>query len=326
MRRREFVTGLGGTMAWPLATRAQQPPTPPVIGFLDAGSLETRREFVAGVHRGLSETGYVEGRNLGVEYRWAEYRLDRLRALADDLVSRHVAVIVAPQTPAAFAAKAATKSIPIVFLIGIDPVELGLVASLNRPGGNLTGISNLAVELTTKRLELMHKVVPAATPIAFLVNPTAPVTEPETRELRVAARTLGVRLLILNAGDPSEFEAAFATLVREGAGGLLVSGDTVFLNNYDPLVALAARHRVPAMYPDRKHTAAGGLISYGTNRPESFRLVGVYTGRVLKGEKPADLPVQLASRLELIINVKIANALGLTIPETLLAIADEVIQ
>jgi putative tryptophan/tyrosine transport system substrate-binding protein len=264
MRRREFICGIGSAAAssplWALAARAQQP-APPVIGFLDLGSLETRREFVAGVYRGLSEAGYVEGRNLGVEYRWAEYRVDRLRALADDLVRRQVAVIVTGQMPAAFAAKAATKSIPIVFLIGIDPVENGLIASLNRPGGNLTGISNLTIELTTKRLELIHQLVPAATSIAFLVNPTAPVTtEPETRELQVAARTLGVRLLMLNAGDPSEFEGAFATLVGERAGGLLVSGDTLFLNNPDPLVALAARHRVPVMYPDRKHTAAGGLI------------------------------------------------------------------
>jgi putative ABC transport system substrate-binding protein len=326
MRRREFIAGLGSAAAWPVAGRAQQPMVP-VIGFLDVGSLETHREFVAGVHRGLSETGYVEGRNLRVEYRWADYHVDRLRALADDLVRRQVAVIVAPQTPSAFAAKAATQSIPIVFLIGIDPVELGLVASLNRPGGNLTGISNLAIALTTKRLELMHKVVPEATSIAFLVNPTAPVTtEPEMRELRVAARTLGVRPLILNASDPSEFEAAFATLVRERAGGLLVSGDTVFLNNYDPLVALAARHRVPTMYPDRKHTAAGGLISYGADRPESFRFVGVYTGRVLKGEKPADLPIIRPTKFELVINLKTANSLGLTVPETLLATADEVIQ
>ena len=323
MNRRDFIAGLGAAV-WPVVARAQS--ALPVIGFIDVGSLETHREFVAGVHRGLSETGYVEGRNLGVEYRWAEYHVDRLRALATILVRRQVAVIVAPQTPAAFAAKAATKSIPIVFLIGIDPVENGLVASLNRPGGNLTGISNLAIALTTKRLELMHEVVPAATSIAFLVNPTAPVTtEPETRELQAAARTLGVRLLIVNAGDPSEFEAAFATLVREGAGGLLVSGDTVFLNNPDALVALAARHRVPAMYPDRKHTAAGGLMSMERTVPSCLPRWRLYRPRA-EGRETGHLPIIRPTKFEFIINLKTAKALGLTIPETLLATADEVIQ
>jgi putative tryptophan/tyrosine transport system substrate-binding protein len=326
MRRREFIAGIGSAAAWPLVAGAQQSALP-VVGFLDATSLETHREFVAGVHRGLSETGYVESRNLGVEYRWAEYRMDRLRALADDLVRRQVAVIVAPQTPAALAAKAATNSIPIVFQIGTDPVELGLVASLNRPGGNLTGLSIFSIALTTKRLELMREVVPVATSIAFLVNPTEGVlAETETRELQVAARTLGVHLLILNAKDPSEFEAAFATLVRERAGGLVVSGGTLFINTYDPLVALAARHRVPTMYPDRRHAAAGGLMSYGTDRSDAYRRVGVYTGRILNGEKPADLPVQRSTKIELVINLKTAKALGLTIPETLLATADEVIQ
>jgi putative tryptophan/tyrosine transport system substrate-binding protein len=326
IKRREFIAGLGSAAAWPLAARAQQP-TLPVIGYLDAGSLETRRESVAALHRGLSETGYFEGRNLAVEYRWAEDRLDRLPALAADLVRRQVAVIFATPTPAAVAAKATTKSIPIVFTTGADPVEIGLVASLNRPGGNLTGMSNLSTAVAGKRLALLHELMPAAPLIACLVNPTNPVfSEGETRELQDAARTLGVRLLILKASDPSEFEAAFATLVLERAGGLVVGSDVLFSNHSDQLVALAARYRMPAIYGYPATAAAGGLISYGTETLRSFRQAGVYAGRILKGEKPADLPVQQITKIDLVINLKTAKALGLTIPETLLATADEVIQ
>jgi putative ABC transport system substrate-binding protein len=328
MRRREFICGIGSAAAssplWPLAARTQ--PAPPVIGFLDAGSLETRRETVAAFHLGLSETGYVEGRNVAVEYRWAENHLDRLPALAADLVRRQVSVVVALPLPSALAAKAATKSIPIVFQVGVDPVEVGLVASLSRPGGNLTGIYNLNTAVVAKRLQLLHELVPAATSIACLVDPTnAVAAETQTRELQVAARILGVGLLILNASDQGEFDAAFATLVREGAGGLVVGSGPLFVNRTDQLVALAARHRVPVIYTGRA-TAAGGLMSYGTNFPDLYRQVGVYIGRILKGEKPDDLPVQQVTKIQLAINMKTAKALGLTIPETLLATADEVIQ
>jgi putative tryptophan/tyrosine transport system substrate-binding protein len=327
VRRREFIAGLGSTAAWPVVARAQQQAAMPVIGYLDPGSLETRRETLAAVHRGLSETGYAEGRNLAIEYRWGDYRLERLPALANDLVRRQVAVIVVTSTPAALAAKAATKSIPIVFEMGSDPVETGLVASLNRPGGNLTGISSLTAAVTAKRLELLHELMPAATLFACLVDPTdAVVAEAETRDLQAAARILGVRLLILKASDQSEFEAAFATLVRERAGGLLEGGGALFLNHPDQLVALAARHALPTMYWTRRATAAGGLISYGTDLPDAYRQTGVYTGRILNGEKPANLPVQQVTKMQLVINLTTAKALGLTIPETLLATADEVIQ
>jgi putative ABC transport system substrate-binding protein len=323
VKRRTFIAGLGSAAAWPLVTRAQQPAMP-VIGYLDAGSLETRREYVAALHRGLSETGYFEGRNLAVEYRWAEDRLDRLPALAADLVRRQVAVIVASPTPAAVAAKAATKSMPIVFTTGADPVEIGLVASLNRPGGNVTGMSNLDKVVAGKRLELLHELVPGATSFVYLVNPTNAVfADAETGELQTAARILGARLLILHASGPSEFEAAFATLVPGRAGGLLVGSDGLFLGHADQLVALAARYRMPAIYPA---PAAGGLMSYAPDRFGMFRQAGVYAGRILKGEKPADLPVQQVTKMQLVINLKTAKALGLTIPETLLATADEVIQ
>jgi putative ABC transport system substrate-binding protein len=256
IRRREFIAGAAGAAVWPLAARAQRPSIP-VIGYLDSGSLEANRERLASIHRGLSETGYVEGRNLAIEYRWAEFHYDRLLALADDLVRRQVAVIFAVgNTPSALAAKAATKSIPIVFAVGGDPVDTGLVASLNRPGGNLTGIALLVSTVTAKRLEMLHQLVPTATSIAFLVNPTDLVgAEFQTKALQVAAHALGVRLLILNASDPSEFETAFATLVSEGAGGLLVAGDALFTTHSDQIVALAARHRVPAIYPRRQTTA-----------------------------------------------------------------------
>jgi putative tryptophan/tyrosine transport system substrate-binding protein len=321
MRRREFIAGLGSAAAWPVVARAQQPAVP-VIGYLDAGSPETRRENLAALHRGLSDSGYFEGRNLAVEYRWAEYHNDRLPALAADLVRRQVAVIIGFNSTVASAAQSATKSIPIVFATGADPVDIGLVASLNRPGGNLTGISTLVGAVAYKRLELLHQLVPAASLIAVLTNPTNLVNT----DLQPAARTLGVRLLILKASDPSEFEAAFATLVQEGAGGLVVVGQPLFAGHFDRLVALTARHRVPTIYARHEATAAGGLISYGTDFPDAYRQVGVYAGRILKGEKPADLPVQQATKMQLVINLKTAKALGLTIPETLLATADEVIQ
>jgi putative tryptophan/tyrosine transport system substrate-binding protein len=327
MRRREFIVGLGATATSPLATRAQQPAMP-VIGFLQPGSPATSPgAFVTAVHRGLSETGYVEGQNLAVEYRWAEDRLDRLPGLATDLVRRPVAVIVTAGTAAAFAAKAATNSIPIVFVIGSDAVETGLVASLNRPGGNLTGISILFAAMAAKRLELLHELLPAATLFAYLVNPsTHGFAEAETRELQVAARALGVKLLILNASDQSELETAFATLVREKADGLVVGGDILFIDQSGQLAALATRHKVPAMYPNHEATVAGGLMSYGTDRPVANRQVGIYAGRILKGEKPAELPVQQVTKIPLTINLKTAKALGLTIPELIMVRADTVIE
>jgi putative tryptophan/tyrosine transport system substrate-binding protein len=326
MRRREFIAGLGGAAAWALAARAQQPPVP-VIGYLGNGTLETAAFFVRALKRGLSEAGYVEGRDLGIEYRWAEYRLERLPALAADLVRHRVALIVAGATPGALASKAATNSIPIVFQIAADPVATGLVASLSQPGGNATGIYNLTVDLAAKRLELLHEVLPAATSIAFLTNPTdSAFAEPEARELQAAARILGLRLLVLNASDKSEFEGAFAALAQERVGALLISGEAVFSNNRDPLVALASRYRVPAMHPNREHAEAGGLMSYTTDFSDVFRQVGLYAGRILKGEKPANLPVQQATKVELVINMKTAKALGITFPTALLVRADEVIE
>jgi putative ABC transport system substrate-binding protein len=324
MRRRKFIAGLGSAaIAWPVAARAQQPKMP-VIGYLALSSRDTSRDV--GFHRGLAETGYVEGRNVSVEYRWAEFRLEQLTALANDLVRRQVDVIVAITASAVYAAKAATKTIPIVFQMGVDPVENHVVASLNRPGGNLTGISVPFTALAAKRLELLHELVPTATSIGCLVNPERfAFNDTEIKELRVAANILGVQLLILNATDPSEFEAAFATLTRERAGGLLVSGYQFFSAHSDQLIALAARYRVPVIYPNHAHSAAGGLMSYaGTD--DARRQVGVYAGRILKGEKPSELPVVQSTKIELIINLKTAKALGLSFPLSLLGRADAVIE
>jgi putative ABC transport system substrate-binding protein len=278
--------------------------------------------------QGLKEAGYVVGQNVAVEYRWGDDHYDRLPALADDLVRRRVAVIIALTTRVALAAKAATKSIPIAFSSGSDPVDSGLVASLNRPGGNLTGFYSLIDQVQEKRLELLRDMVPNASLFAYLDDPTNSIgTRPrQLAQMEVAAGTLGVRLLILNASEPSELEAAFATLVREGAGGLILSGAAFFGNHFDQFVALTTRHRVPAIFPARNPVEAGGLISYGTDFPNMYRRVGGYAGRILKGDKPADLPVQQVTKIEMVINLKTAKALGLTIPETLLATADEVIQ
>jgi putative tryptophan/tyrosine transport system substrate-binding protein len=326
MRRRDFIAGLGGAAAWPLAARAQQRPAMPVIGYLGAGSLETARESLAVFYRALAEAGYVQGRNVAIEHRWAEGRLDRLPALAADLVRRQVAVIVATGTAATLAADEASPTIPIVFATGGDPVELGLVKSLNRPGGNLTGATALGVEVVAKRLEFLHELVPAVGLIAVLVYPATPLTEAETQELQIAARVLGVRLLILNASSQTDIEAAFATLVRERAGALVISGDVFFLSQQDQIVALASRHAIPAISAYRDFTAAGGLMAYGSPLTEIWRVVGNYTGRILKGEKPADLPVQRTTLVQLFINMKTSKALGLTFPITLLGRADEVFE
>jgi putative ABC transport system substrate-binding protein len=321
MRRREFITLLGGTaISWPLAARAQQAAMP-VIGFLNGVSPQAYALNVAGFLQGLKETGYIEGQNVTIEYRWAEGQYDRLPGMVADLVRRQVAVIVA-NTPAAPAAKAATTKIPIVFLSGDDPVQNGLVTSLNRPGGNVTGLTLISSALEGKQLGMLRELVPAATSIAFLVNPTNPNSEANVRGAQEAARTLGQQIHILNASTETEIDTAFQ--VRSDA--LVVAPDGFFINRSDQLVALAVRHAVPTMYPFRGFTAAGGLMSYGVSLPDQYRQLGAYTGKILQGAKPADLPVLQPTKFELVINLKTAKTLGLTIPPGVLAIADEVIE
>jgi len=324
MRRREFITFLGGAAAWPLTARAQQP-TMPVVGFLSGASPSAYAHLVRAFRQGLGETGYIQGQNVAVEYRWAEGQYDRLPALAADLVRRQVAVIAA-NSPAAVAAKAATATIPIVFSSGTDPVKLGLVTSLNRPDGNLTGVSNMNVELGPKRLELMHELVPTATVIALLVNPTNPNAEAILRDHQVAARTLGLQLPVVRASTEREIDTGFANLNELRAGALTIGGDPYFVSRSDQLAALTVRYAMPAIFEYREFAAAGGLMSYGGSVTDSYRQVGVYTGRILRGERPADLPVQQSTKAELIINLKVAKALSLAIPPGLLARADEVIE
>jgi len=327
LKRREFITLLGGAAAWPLAARAQQAKMP-VIGYLGVSSFENSagRSLLA-FKRGLAETGYVEDRNVAIEYRWADDQYDRLPALAMELVQRRVAVLAAAGSPAALPAKAATTVIPIVFMIGSDPVELGLVASLNRPGSNLTGVAYLNVEVAPKRLELLHEFVPTAKSIALLVNPANPVVaEAQSKELQAAVSTLGLRLQLVNASNPIEIEDAFATLVRDQVEALQIGVDPLFGNHIDQLVGLATRHKMPTIYAWREFTAAGGLMNYGSSIPDAFRQVGVYTGQILKGAKPADLPVRRPTKLQFVLNLKAAKALGLTVPATLFARADEVIE
>ena len=324
--RREFLIGLGATVAWPLVARAQQKAMP-VIGYLGAGSPGPWAPLVAAVQQGLSDTGYIAGQNLAIEYRWAEDRYDRLPALAADLVGRKVDLIVAIGGPAsALAAKGATATIPIVFSSVGDPVAEGLVASLARPGGNVTGFSNLATELAPKRLELLSELVPQARVIALLVNPHNTAHEGVARDVQEAARTKGVQLPILNAATEREIDAAFASLVQLHAGALLIGSDPFFFARREQLLALESRHAVPAIYWRREFAASGGLISYGPSFPAMYRQAGIYAGRILKGAKPADLPVQQPATFELVINLKTAQALGLTIPQSLLARADEVIE
>jgi putative tryptophan/tyrosine transport system substrate-binding protein len=326
MQRRTFLAAVGSVGLWPLAADAQQ--TRPVIGYLSSSSLAKTQDLVSAFRRGLAEVGYIEDGNVAVEYRWAEDHYDRLPQLAADLVRRQLAAIVIPgSTPGALVLKKATQTIPIVFLIGTDPVQTGLVTSLNRPGGNLTGFRLLDTEIAAKRLELLHEVVPSARTVALLVNQTnAAAAAAETKDMRMGAEALGIRLLVLNASNPTEIGAAFASLVNERADAVVVPGETFFTTQRELLVSLAARHAVPAIFQYREFVEAGALMSYGPNNLDAYRQLGIYTGRILKGEKPADLPVQQTTKIELVINLKTAKALGLTIPETLLATADEVIQ
>jgi putative ABC transport system substrate-binding protein len=328
MRRREFIAGLGSATAWPLAARAQQRALP-VIGYVSGWSSGDAPDYVAAFRQGLAETGYIEGQNVAIEYRWAEGHFDRLPELVADLVRRQVNVIVtANTTAAALAAKAATQTIPIVFLLGSNPVDIGLVASLNRPGGNVTGVTDLQTSVVTKRLGLLHELVPAAKAIGILVNPTNRVlAEADAKEAATAAAALGVRLVVLNTSSPAEIDATFVTIEREHIGGLLTNGDSYFMINRIQLATLAARHAVPTIFTFPENAAAGGLMSYGTDMIDTTRQVlGVYAGRVLKGEKPADLPVQQTAKLEFVLNLVTAKALQITFPLTLLAIADKVIE
>ena len=325
MRRRQFITLLGGVAAaWPLAARAQQ--AVPVVGFLNSASPGPYANNVAAFRQGVKEMGYVEGENVAIEYRWAEGQYDRLPALAAELIRRRVIVIAATSTPAALTAQKATATIPIVFTTSSDPVHLGLVASLSRPGANITGVSQLNVEVAPKRVELLHELVPAAMVIALLVNPTNPNVETVTRDLQAAARTRGLRSHVLHASNEREIDGAFATLAQLHADGLVIGSDVFFNTRTEQLGALAVRHAVPAIYHNREFVSAGGLMSYAGSIADSYRLAGVYTGRVLKGEKPAELPVQQATKVELIINLKTAKALGINVPLPLLGRADEVIE
>ena len=327
LSRRGFVMLLGGSaVAWPVVARAQNPAMP-VIGFLRSTAATGSEHIVTAFIRGLKEAGFVEGQNVAIEYRWADNQNDRLPALAADLIRRQVTVIVAAGIPAALAAKAATTTIPIVFEIAADPVEVGLVASLNRPGGNLTGVTTLNVELGPKRLELLHEVEPTTRSIALLVNPTSPVNaERLSTNTQTAARTLGLQLHVLHASTERDFETVFASLVQMRAGALVINNDAFFLSRSEHLAALTVRHAVPTIFAYREFTAAGGLMSYGGSLTDAYRLTGVYTGRILKGEKPADLPVQQATKVELFINLKAAKALGLTVPLIMQMTADEVIE
>jgi len=325
MKRRDFITMLGGAAAWPIAAHAQEQAMP-VIGFLGSTSPDLYANQVGAYRRGLSETGHVEGQNVAIEFRWAESQYERLPAMATDLIRRRVTVITAGALPAVVAAKAATTAIPIVFSIGVDPVAFGLVSSLNRPGGNVTGITNLNLELLPKQLEVLRELLPGATVMAALVNPTNPNADSQSSDLQAAARKLGLQLQILHASSDSDFDAAFAGLSQVRASALLIGSDAFFVSRSAQLGALTARHKVPAIYQFREFAAAGGLLSYGSSIIESYRQVGIYTGRILKGERPADLPVQQSAKVELIINMKTAKTLGLTFPLTLLGRADEVIE
>jgi putative tryptophan/tyrosine transport system substrate-binding protein len=326
MNRREAISFFGAApLAWPFATRAQQP-SMPVVGFLNAGSAGMASSLVDAFRKGLAETGYIEGKNVTIEYRWANGQYDQMPALVADLVNRQVAVLVVGTLTAGFTAKAATKTIPIVFASGTDPVDAGLVESLNHPGANLTGIASITQQILPKRLQYLRELIPGAAIVAMLVNPDARATAPSSAAALAAAQTLGVQIHFLSTKSDDELQHAFAMLSQLRADALLVTPDPFFEVRRDQLIALAARHAVPAIYFDRPFAVAGGLMSYGPDRPDISRQMGLYTGRILKGEKPANLPVQLPTKFELVINLKTAKALGLTVPTTILTTADEVIE
>jgi ABC-type uncharacterized transport system substrate-binding protein len=326
IERRKFLASLlgGAVTVWPLAARAQQ--ATPVVGFLNGASPDGYAPYVAAFRQGLNEAGYVDGQNVTIEYRWAEGHYDRLPALAADLIQRKVTVIAATTSPAARAAKTATSTVPIVFTTGDDPIKLGLVASLNRPEGNVTGVSNLIVELGSKQLGLLRELAPGTTAIAVLMNPNFPGTERQLRDVEAAARALGLQLIVLTASTEREMETAFATMAQKSGVALLVGVDPFFLERRDHIVSLAARHSIPAMYPVREFAVAGGLMSYGSDFADSYRQAGIYTGRIVRGEKPADLPVQRSTKFEFVINFKTAKALGLAVPNSMQLLADEVIE
>jgi putative tryptophan/tyrosine transport system substrate-binding protein len=325
MRRREFISLLGGVAAWPLAARAQQQAMP-VVGFLAPWGRNESPQLLAAFHQGLKEGGFVEGRNVAIEYRLAENQFERLPALAADLVQRRVSVIAAAATPAALAAKAASTTVPVVFEIGTDPVQLGLVLSLNRPGANVTGVTNVNSLVAPKRLELLHEILPAVKIAALLVNPANPAFNAQSGDVLPAARSLAMEVHVLTASTERDFAAVFAKVTELKAGGLVISPDAFFTAKEEQLAALAVSHAVPTIYENRKWVAAGGLIGYGGSQADSYRLTGVYVARVLKGEKPADLPVQQVTKVEMFLNLKSARALGITFPLTLLGRADEVIE
>jgi putative ABC transport system substrate-binding protein len=326
MKRREFITLLGGAVAsWPIAAYAQQPAMP-VIGYLSALSEAQAPHMLAAFRRGLSEVGFTEGRNIAIEFRWAEGRFDRLPAMAAELVRRPVDLLLAQSPPAALAAKATTTTIPIVFVVGFDPIASGLVASLNRPGGNATGVTLRSLPIGETRLELLREVAPKSSVIAMLVNPLTPDAVPEIRSVQAAAQSLGLQLRMFNASTPSEVNAAFAAMAEQRPGALLVGTDPFFVNRREEVVALAARLGVPAIYPFREFAEAGGLVSYGTNIANAYRQAGVYASRILKGAKSSDLPVMQPTTFELVINLRTAKALGIEVPPTLLSTADEVIE
>jgi putative tryptophan/tyrosine transport system substrate-binding protein len=327
MRRREFVSLLGAATAWPLAAYGQQAAKLPILGFVGSDSPDPYAIRLRAFRLGLKATGFTEGQNVAIEYRWAEGHNDKLPALTADLVARQVAVIVAPTTPSVLAAKAATKTIPIVFFTAGDPVDLGLVTSLSRPDSNLTGATTLTLEVGPKWLQLMHEMVPNATSLALLINPTSPnLAQTQSRDLQAAARSRGLQLHVLRASTEQDFDTVFASVSQLRAGGLVISSDSFFFSRSDQLAALAVRHAVPTIFGFREFVAAGGLMSYGGSLTESFRWVGVYAGRILKGENLASLPVQQSTRIELFINLKTAQALGLEVPPTLLTRADDVIE
>ena len=327
MRRREFITLVGGLAAWPLTARAQQQAMP-VVGFINASAAQSYKQQLAAFLQGLSEAGYVDGRNVTIEYHWADGQSDRLPAVVTDLARRQVAVIAATSTPAALAAKASGTTIPIVFETGGDPIRLGLVANLNRPGGNITGITQLSQELTPKRLQLLHELLPTATSFALLVNPAEPtLAENQSKELLSTAQKLGLQLHVLNASREDGFDSVFAKLTQLRVGGLVIGGDPFFTSQREQLGALALRYAVPAVHANREFAAAGGLLSYGADMTDAYRLAGNYTGRILKGDKPADLPIQQATtKVEMSINLKTAKTLGINIPNTLIGRADQLIE